>query len=77
MPPTREHRPLIWQDDDRVSGAVCFYGTRVPIQHMVDYVRAGQTLEEFSQDYNVPLEQARGVLELTVKGFETLLAKVA
>ena len=74
---TREHQPLIWQDEDRVSGAVCFYGTRIPVQHMLDYVREGQTLEEFSEDYNIPLAQARGVLELTVKGFETLLAKAA
>lgn len=77
MSNTREHRPLIWQDDDRVSGAVCFYGTRIPVQHMLDYVRAGQTLGEFSVDYNVPLDQARSVLDLTVKGFEQLLAKAA
>ncbi len=77
MSGTREHAPLIWQDDDRVSGAVCFYGTRVPVQHMLDYVHAGQTLNEFSEDYNVSLEQAQGVLELSVAGFETLLAKAA
>lgn len=77
MSKTRELRPLIWQDDDRVSGAVCFFGTRVPVQHMLDYVHAGQTLKEFSADNNVPLEQAQRVLELTVEDLETLLAKAA
>ena len=77
MSTTREHRPLIWQDDDRVSGAVCFYDTRVPVPHMLDYVRAGQSIEGFSKDYNIPLDQARGVLELTVKGFESLLGRAA
>ena len=49
----------------------------MPVKHMLDYVRAGQTLEEFSQDYSIPLDQAQAVLELTVKGFETLLTKAA
>ncbi len=44
---------------------------------MIDYVQAGQTLSEFSEDYNVPVEQAQGVLELPVKGLGALLAKAA
>jgi hypothetical protein len=44
---------------------------------MLDYVQAGQTLDEFSEDYRIPLSQAKGVLELSVKGFETLLARAA
>ncbi|RYG49056.1 DUF433 domain-containing protein [bacterium] len=77
MTATREHCHLIWQDEDRVSGAVCFYGTRVPVQHMLDYVKAGQKVEEFCEDYRIPVSQAKDVLELSVKGFETLLANAA
>lgn len=51
---TREAHQIIWQDAERVGGQVCFFGTRVPVQHMLDYVHGGQTLNEFSIDYNIP-----------------------
>ena len=64
---------LIWQDADRVSGAVCFFGTRVPVQHMFDYLQGGQTLEEFAADYHIPVDQSIGVLEVSVSGLAGLL----
>lgn len=62
MEAERVYKNLIWQDSDRVSGAVCFYGTRVPVQHLLDYINAGQTVEEFCADYRIDLGQAREVL---------------
>ena len=29
---------LIWTDSERMSGAPCFYGTRVPVKNLFDYL---------------------------------------
>ena len=56
---------LIWINPDRVSGAPCFYATRVPIQSLFDSLAAGQTMEEFLEDFEgVSREQAEATLEL-------------
>lgn len=56
---------LIWINPKRVSGAPCFYGTRVPIKNLSDSVAAGETLDDFLDGFNgVTREQAVAVLEL-------------
>ena len=56
---------LIWADPERMSGTPCFYGTRVPIKHLFDYLEGGESLESFLVDFEgVAREQAVGVLEL-------------
>lgn len=56
---------LIWINRERVSGAPCFYGTRVPIETLFDCLAANQKLEEFLDDFEgVSREQAEAVLEL-------------
>ena len=56
---------LIWINPDRVSGAPCFYATRVPIQSLFDSLTAGETMERFLEDFEgVSREQAEATLEL-------------
>src|ERR1043166_2213976 len=56
---------LVWIKRDRVSGAPCFYGTRVPIKTLFDSLAAGQTLEQFLDDFEgVSREQTEALLEL-------------
>jgi len=56
---------LIWINRGRVSGAPCFYGTRIPVKTIFDCIAAGQTLEEFLDDFEgVTKEQAEAVLDL-------------
>jgi uncharacterized protein (DUF433 family) len=56
---------LVWINRERVSGAPCFYGTRVPIKALFDSLAAGQTLEDFFQDFEgVSREQAEAALQL-------------
>ena len=56
---------LVWINRDRVSGTPCFYGTRVPIKTLFDSLAAGQTLEQFLDDFEgVSREQAEAILEL-------------
>jgi uncharacterized protein (DUF433 family) len=56
---------LIWINPERVSGTPCFYGSRVPVKALFDCLAAGQTLEDFLEDFEgVTREQAVAVLEL-------------
>ncbi|HUB27380.1 MAG TPA: DUF433 domain-containing protein [Tepidisphaeraceae bacterium] len=56
---------LVWINPARVSGAPCFYGTRVPLKNLFDSLAAGETLEEFLDGFEgVKREQAEAVLEL-------------
>ncbi len=38
---------LIQRDPEIMSGTPVFRGTRVPVQTLIDYLSAGDTLEEF------------------------------
>lgn len=67
---------LVWINRERVSGAPCFYGTRVPIKTLFDSLAAGQTLEEFLDDFEgVSREQAEALLELAGSHFLADLPK--
>jgi uncharacterized protein (DUF433 family) len=65
---------LVWQDPDRVSGQSCFYGTRVPVAILFDYLEGGDTIDEFLRGYpSVSKQQALGVLKLSQQGLDELL----
>lgn len=69
----------IWQDKERVSGAVCFRGTRLPVHVLFDYLKAGQPVQEFLDDYPGPtMEQVEAILtacqSLLDEGSTALLA---
>jgi uncharacterized protein (DUF433 family) len=56
---------LVWINPDRVSGAPCFYATRVPLKNLFDSLAAGETLDEFLDGFEgVTREQALAVLDL-------------
>ena len=60
-----------------MSGALCFYGTRIPVTHLFSYLENGSNVEEFCRDYRVELRVAKAVLELAPEGMELLLTKAA
>jgi uncharacterized protein (DUF433 family) len=67
-------RGLIHADPDILGGTPVFAGTRVPIGVLLDYLEAGDTLNEFLDHFpTVTREQAIAVLELA----EGLLASHA
>lgn len=61
---------LVWQDPERVSGQPCFFGTRVPIQNLFDYLEGGYTVEDFAQRFTLDIEQVNGVLRLGLAGIQ-------
>ena len=56
---------IIWIDAERMSGAPCFKGTRVPVQQLMDYIEGGSTIDEFLKDFpTVSRHQAIQFLQL-------------
>ena len=57
--------PLITTSPERLGGTPVFAGTRVPVQTLVDYLEAGDSLDDFLADFpSVSREHAIAVLEL-------------
>jgi uncharacterized protein (DUF433 family) len=55
-------------DSEILGGTPVFYGTRVPIKNLFDYLETGETIETFLEDFNgVKREQVAKVLELSEK----------
>ena len=65
-------KDLVEVNPKKMSGAPVFTGTRVPINHLFEYIENGETLSEFLRQFpSVTREQALGVLQLSK---ESLLA---
>lgn len=57
---------LIERDPEKLSGTPVFFGTRVPIKNLFDCFEAGESLDEFLDQFpTVTREQALRVLELS------------
>ena len=53
------------RDPEIMSGALCFKGTRVPVQTLFDYLQAGSPLDKFLENFpTVSREAAIAVLEV-------------
>src|SRR5207244_12807917 len=64
---------IISSDPEVQGGAVVFTGTRVPLKNLIDYLEAGDSLEEFLEDFpSVTREQAVAALELAKEALSTL-----
>jgi uncharacterized protein (DUF433 family) len=61
--------PYISCDSERMSGQPVFRGTRVLIRSLFDYLKGGESLDVFLDDFEgVTREQAEGVIELAAQG---------
>lgn len=64
--------PVVHSDPEILGGTPVFVGTRVPFQALLDYLEAGDPLDEFLTDFpTVTREQAVTALE---QAKEALLA---
>jgi uncharacterized protein (DUF433 family) len=67
---------IVWINRERMSGAPCFAGTRVPIKNLFDYLERGHTLEEFLDDFEgVTREQVEAVIGMAGEGWMETLPK--
>ena len=62
MPTKRED--IVHSDPEILGGTPVFVGTRVPVRNLVDYLRGGDTLEDFLVDFpSVQRSQAEAALD--------------
>ncbi|OGA12923.1 MAG: hypothetical protein A3D95_00470 [Betaproteobacteria bacterium RIFCSPHIGHO2_12_FULL_69_13] len=58
-------RKIVHSDPEILGGVLVFVGTRVPVKTLYDYLEAGDSLDEFLDDFpGVTREQAVAALEL-------------
>ena len=56
---------VVHSDPQVMHGTPVFVGTRVPVKNLIDYLEAGDTLEDFLRSFpTVKREQAVAALEL-------------
>jgi uncharacterized protein (DUF433 family) len=46
-----ERQSVIVSDPEILGGTPCFRGTRVPVDSLIDYLEAGDTLDEFLDNF--------------------------
>ena len=44
-------QPVIARSKDVMGGTAVFYGTRVPVQTLLDYLEAGETIDDFLEGF--------------------------
>jgi len=55
----------VWVSPQRMSGAPCFRGTRVPVQSLIDFLEGGETIDGFIKLYPpITREQVLTVLDV-------------
>lgn len=59
------HRAVIERQSDILGGTPVFRGTRVPVRTLLDYLRDGQRLDDFLEDFpSVARQDATSVLDM-------------
>lgn len=62
---------VVHSDPGTLGGTPVFVGTRVPLQNLIDYLAAGDSLDEFLTQFpTVTREQALAALELARNALE-------
>jgi uncharacterized protein (DUF433 family) len=57
-------KPVVSRSPDVMGGTPVFAGTRVPVQTLLDFLEAGETIDEFLQGFpTVTREQVIAFLE--------------
>ena len=67
-------RPVVSCSPEVMGGTAVFYGTRVPVQTLLDYIEGGETIDDFLEGFPSVtraqviafLEEAKGRLIETV-----------
>ncbi len=66
-------KSVVHSDPEILNGTPVFVGTRVPVQNLIDYLAAGDSLEDFLRSFpTVSREQAVGALEVAREALEKL-----
>ncbi|HEY9455767.1 MAG TPA: DUF433 domain-containing protein [Bradyrhizobium sp.] len=44
-------RPIVSRDPDVMGGTAVFHGTRVPVRTLLDYLEAGESIDDFLEGF--------------------------
>ncbi len=69
-----KYKDIISQDPDVVSGALVFAGTRVPVQVLIDYLKAGDSVERFQRGF--PTVSRKQIEEFLNIAFESVKSEM-
>jgi uncharacterized protein (DUF433 family) len=59
---------VINRDPEILGGTPVFRGTRVPVRILLEYLEAGDRIDDFLENYpSVTHEQATGLIELAIE----------
>jgi uncharacterized protein (DUF433 family) len=65
VPEAMTPKRIIHSDPEILGGTPVFFGTRVPVQSLFDYLEGGETLDEFIHQFpSVKRDQALAALEI-------------
>ena len=65
----------VWQNPERMSGALCFAGTRLPVSSLFENLEGGVSLDEYLDAFEgITREQAVAVLSF---GLQSVLESAA
>jgi uncharacterized protein (DUF433 family) len=69
---------IVSRDPEIVSGALVFTGTRVPVDILIDYLKAGDTIDRFLEGFpTVSREQVEAFLEEALNAVASTDARAA
>ena len=67
--------PIISSSPDVMGGAPVFAGTRVPVQTLIDYIKGGESIDDFLEGFpTVTRKQVLDFLEHATEQFVKLVA---
>ena len=62
-----EQTKIVFRDPEVMSGELVFSSTRVEVKTLIDYLKAGHSLDDFLEGFpTVSREQAEAYLEMTL-----------
>lgn len=68
-------KEIVSRDPEVVGGSLVFAGTRVPVEILIQHLSAGDTLDDFLDDFpGVSRQQAVAYLEMTPEAVDALTA---
>jgi uncharacterized protein (DUF433 family) len=75
LKPDNPYYPYVSVNPNRLGGMPVFRGTRVPVKNLFDYLREGDDLDTFLDDFEgVTREQAQAVIDLAAGGAQDRLS---
>ena len=67
--------PIVARDSEVMGGTPVFAGTRVPVQTLLDYLEAGETIDDFLEGFPMVSREQVQKLYTSLKGSYTVTPK--